>query len=212
QGAAALAVGGAASHGGVNALSPLLRGENVRGVLVLGLLILGGGLAVWAPFRLRGWPAALCGSLAATVITFVIELQLAPGAGNVLTATATLAAGFALGGVLSASVGAPALARGLTVAGLTAGLTLGMWGAPLTHVLGVAAVVLSGIAARQTPPPGWVPVALAPLAVLLAAVLLGCVLVGGPEGYGFVLFIFLGSAIAGAAAWWLGAPQPRSER
>ena len=201
--AAAVFVGAAVSAGGFGAFAPLLRGDTLRGLIVIALLVVGGALAVWAPFRLRGWPAALCGALAAGLVQLITGLGLVAADGDAVAAAEGMAAGFAFGGVLAAMTHLPGTGRAGLAAGFTAGLLLGTWSYALPYVPVVLAMILAGVAATSAQPPGWVTLGLAPLAALMTAVLLAGVVAQSFGLVAFLPFLVIGPVIAGVGAWWL---------
>ncbi|MGH3727366.1 MAG: hypothetical protein ACRDTU_01285 [Micromonosporaceae bacterium] len=202
---AGFAVGAAISVGALGAFAPLLRGDVVRGLVVVALLLTGAALAVWAPFRLRGWPAAVSGCVIAGGLRLITELDVVP-ASDALTAAAAMAAGFAVGGVLSALTPVAALVRGLTAATLVAGLVTGAWGYPEPYVAAGIAVVAGVLAALWVRPPGAVTLAMAPMAALLLAAVLSAVVVRGFGTSATLVFVLVGPVLVGVVGCWLTSP------
>lgn len=207
---AGFVAGAAASVGTLGAFTLLLRGDLGRGLLVVALLLTGAALAVWAPFRLRGWPAAVSGAVLSGVLRAVAEFDLvAPSDG--LTAASAMAGGFAVGGVLSAVTGVVPPVRGLTSAALVVGLVTGTWGLPAPYLAAALAVVFGVLAALWVRPPGPVTLAMAPLAALLLAAVLAAVVVRGFGGYPTLAFVLVGPALVGLVAWWLTSTRTGEE-
>ena len=222
---AALAVGAYAADGARRALAPLAQGTPVRGLLLLVVLLIGGGLALWAPYRLRGWRAALAGSLVISVGLAAIHLADTGIPIDVLQGIQVLAAGFTIGGVVAAAGAAQVRERALVTGGLAGGLLFGaqLYVLPfvvLTSDFGVAAggwylkseavlqylaagfaVLGSALAVVRVAPSGQVNLTAAPLVVLVVAVLVATAVLGGTPG--LVLVWLLVPVLIGAAAWWL---------
>jgi hypothetical protein len=208
---AGFAVGAATSVGALGAFAPLMRGDALRGLLVVALLLAGAALAVWAPFRLRGWPAAVSGCVAAGGLRMASELDMVSGS-DVLTAAAAMAAGFAFGGVLSAVTSIVPLVRGLTSAALVVGLVAGAWGLPEPYVAAGIAIVVGVLAALWVSPPGAVTLAIAPMAALLLAAVLSAVVVRGFGSYPTLAFALVGPVLVGLVGWWLTGSEITERR
>src|SRR5690606_37140008 len=175
------------------------------------LLLTGAALAIWAPYRLRGWPAAVCGCVAAGALRLAVELDVIASSDAVIAAAA-LGAGFALGGVLSAVTPTAPVVRALTSAMLVAGLVAGSWGLPEPYVAAGIAIVAGVLAAMWVAPPGDVTLAIAPMAALLLAAVLSAVVVRGFGGSATLVFLLVGPILVGLVAWWLTGPDITQRR
>lgn len=225
---AALAVGALTSQGVLPAFGDLLDGEVLRGSLMTALLAAGAATAIWGPFRIRGWRAALLGALAMALMLGVVHVLRVGLPGDALLGVLALAAGLAVGGVVSAAAAAARRERALATGALTLGLmhgaglyllpyTLLGGGGPgvlfttaLAPYLAVGfAVLAAGLAVARVRRPARITLEAGPLLAVLLAALLAIVVLSrvslGPLA-GPAAWVLL-PVLAGLLAWWLAVPK-----
>ena len=205
---AALAAAALAAQGVLRPFAEFTRAETMRGSLMAALLIAAAATAIWGPFRIRGWRAALAGAAALTA-ALAVNL-IAPG--EILIAVEVLAAGLAVGGAMAAALASARREQALITAALTAGL---LYGPPLAYgpvgtlatgvpfaVAGLA-LATAALAMARVRRPVLVTVEAAPLGAVLAATVLASGLLRVSD------WLLLGVpviALAGALAWWAAVP------
>ncbi|MQA26462.1 MAG: hypothetical protein GEU94_13560 [Micromonosporaceae bacterium] len=230
---AALTVGALASQGVLPAFGGLLGGDALRGSLMTALLAAGAATAIWGPFRIRGWRAALLGALAIALVLGLVHVLRVGLFGGAVPGALALAAGFTVGGVVSAAAAAARRERALVTGALTLGLMHGAGLYALPHNLlvgagliaagqavffwaGVApylavalAVPAAGLAVARVRRPARITLEAGPLLAVLLAALLAIVLLPrvslGPLG-GLLASVLL-PVLAGLLAWWLAVPK-----